>query len=93
MKGKIVYCLGGMSGQDYVIQELGGAGTIMILSEKTDTSFTTTIPGTYLEASAVGKSIEIYINSTKYVSYTSIYASAKLIARVMKFNNSGMLKL
>lgn len=72
MKGRIVYCLGGISGQDYTIEELGGAGTIMALSEETDTSFTTVISGTFVEAYTVGKAIELYINSTKYVSHTSI---------------------
>lgn len=73
MKGKIVYCLGGGNGQDYTIEELGGVGTIMALSEKTDTAFTTTIPGAFVDAYIVGKSIELYINTTKYVPYLYIY--------------------
>lgn len=65
VKGRIVYCLEGMGGQDYVIEELGGVGTIMDIPEPTDVSITTLIPGTFVEAFSAGKTIELYINSTK----------------------------
>ncbi|KAF7818765.1 subtilisin-like protease SBT4.15 [Senna tora] len=65
VKGKIVYCLEGMSAQDYTIKRLGGVGIIVALAEKTDVSSTTIIPGTFVEANTVGKSIDLYINSTK----------------------------
>ncbi|XP_028784916.1 subtilisin-like protease SBT4.15 [Neltuma alba] len=65
VKGRIVYCLDGMGGQDYVIEELGGVGTIMDIPEPTDVSVTTLIPGTFVEAFSAGKAIELYINSTK----------------------------
>lgn len=67
MKGRIVYCVGGTGTQDLTIKELGGAGTIIGLDEKVDASYTTVIPGAYVEASTVGNSIDLYINSTKYV--------------------------
>jgi hypothetical protein len=65
VKGKIVYCMGN-SGQDYTIKELGGTGAIMALDERTDIAFTTLVPGTFVLPSE-GKTIEHYINSTKYV--------------------------
>jgi hypothetical protein len=65
VKGKIVYCMGNL-GQDYTIKELGGAGAIMALDERTDIAFTTLVPGTCVIPSD-GKRIEHYINSTKYV--------------------------
>ncbi|KAJ7971524.1 subtilisin-like protease SBT4.14 [Quillaja saponaria] len=63
VKGRIVYCLGS-SDQDYTIKELGGAGTIMALDEKTDIAYTTLIPGTSVYVN-VAKNIDLYINSTK----------------------------
>ncbi|XP_061340241.1 subtilisin-like protease SBT4.15 [Gastrolobium bilobum] len=65
VKGKIVYCVGGMGSQDLTIKELGGAGTIIGLEEKIDASYTTVIPGTFVEANTMGKTIDLYINSTK----------------------------
>ncbi|TKY62008.1 Subtilisin protease SBT4.14 [Spatholobus suberectus] len=65
VKGRIVYCVGGTGTQDLTIKELGGAGTIIGLEEKIDASYTTVIPGTFVEASTVGKTVDLYINSTK----------------------------
>ncbi|XP_061370059.1 subtilisin-like protease SBT4.15 [Gastrolobium bilobum] len=62
--GRIVYCLGTGS-QDYVINELGGAGTIMSVVEQSDYSTTTIIPGVFVDATTEGKTIDLYINSTK----------------------------
>ncbi|KAJ7976091.1 subtilisin-like protease SBT4.15 [Quillaja saponaria] len=61
VKGRIVYCLGN-SGQDDTIKELGGAGTIMALDEKTDTAYTTLVPGTFVLNNV---EFDLYINSTK----------------------------
>ncbi|KAF7804319.1 subtilisin-like protease SBT4.15 [Senna tora] len=67
VKGRIVYCLGDemRQDQDYVIEELGGAGTIVASSEKKDNSLTLIIPGAIVDSNPVGKAIELYINSTK----------------------------
>ncbi|KAK9289527.1 hypothetical protein L1049_007682 [Liquidambar formosana] len=62
VKGKLVYCLGN-SGQDYTIDELGGAGTIIGLDEETDVAFPFLIPGTFVSPKD-GKKIDQYINST-----------------------------
>jgi hypothetical protein len=63
VKGNIVFCMGN-SGQDYTIKELGGAGAIMALDERTDIAFTTLVPGTFV-LPIDGIRIEHYINSTK----------------------------
>lgn len=63
--GRIVYCVGGSGAQDMTIKELGGAGTIIGLQEVEDGSYTTVIPGAYVDANTVGKTINLYINSTK----------------------------
>nr|XP_007162881.1 hypothetical protein PHAVU_001G188400g [Phaseolus vulgaris]ESW34875.1 hypothetical protein PHAVU_001G188400g [Phaseolus vulgaris] len=65
VKGRIVYCVGGTGTQDLTIKDLGGAGTIVVLEEDIDASFSTVIPATFVEASSVDETIEIYINSTK----------------------------
>lgn len=62
MKGKIVYCQG--SGGDTVVQELGGAGTIMSSDLQNDTAFTTAAPGTDVSIKD-GQKIDAYINSTR----------------------------
>lgn len=67
--GKIVYCAGGMGSQDMNIKELGGAGIIIGLEEELDAAYTTVIPGTFVDAKTVGKTIDIYINSTKYTLF------------------------
>ncbi|GMN39396.1 hypothetical protein TIFTF001_008621 [Ficus carica] len=63
VKGRIVYCQGNY-GQDFSIDELGGAGTIMTLDLMEDTAFTPLIPATYALPKD-GKKIALYINSTK----------------------------
>ncbi|KHN18750.1 Xylem serine proteinase 1 [Glycine soja] len=65
VQGRIVYCVGGTGTQDLTIKELGGAGAIIGLDEEIDASYTTVIPGTFVEASTVGNTIDLYINSTK----------------------------
>ncbi|KAK7378778.1 hypothetical protein VNO80_04225 [Phaseolus coccineus] len=65
VKGRIVYCVGGTGTQDLTIKDLGGAGTIVVLEEEIDASFTTVIPATFVEASTVDETIDLYINSTK----------------------------
>ncbi|TKY53067.1 Subtilisin protease SBT4.14 [Spatholobus suberectus] len=62
--GKIVYCLG-TGNKEFIIKELRGAGIIVGVSDQTDYSTTTTIPGVYVDANTAGKSIDLYINSTK----------------------------
>lgn len=62
--GKIVYCLGPGS-KDYIIKELNGAGTIISLSYQLDYSTTTIIPAVYVYSNTAGKTIDLYINSTK----------------------------
>ena len=59
-----MYCQGN-SGQDFTIEENGGAGTIMTLDSMEDTAFTPLIPGAYTLPKD-GKTIAQYINSTKY---------------------------
>ncbi|XP_019430129.1 PREDICTED: subtilisin-like protease SBT4.15 [Lupinus angustifolius] len=63
--GRIVYCTGGMGSQDQTIHEYGGAGVIIGLEEEIDASYTTIIPGTFVDANKVGKNIDLYINTTK----------------------------
>ncbi|KAL2345205.1 hypothetical protein Fmac_006490 [Flemingia macrophylla] len=70
VRGRIVYCAGGTGSQDLTIKELGGAGTIIGMEEPIDASYTTVIPGAYVEAATVGKTIDRYINSTKYTSFS-----------------------
>nr|KYP71103.1 Xylem serine proteinase 1 [Cajanus cajan] len=65
VKGRIVYCVGGTGSQDLTIKELGGAGAIIGVEDPIDASYTTVIPGAYVEADTVGKIIDRYINSTK----------------------------
>ncbi|KAK7345374.1 hypothetical protein VNO77_15978 [Canavalia gladiata] len=64
VSGRIVYCLGTGS-QDFIIRELGGAGTIVSVEDPMDYSSTTIIPGVFVDAKTAGKTIEFYINSTK----------------------------
>lgn len=74
MKGRIVYCVGGTGSQDLTIKELGGAGAIIGVEDPIDASYTTVIPGAYVEADTVGKNIDRYINSTKkYVVSFSLF--------------------
>ncbi|QCD98044.1 Peptidase S8 [Vigna unguiculata] len=65
VKGRIVYCVGGTGTQDLTIKELQGAGTIVVVDEVIDASFSTVIPATFVEASSVDQTIDLYINSTK----------------------------
>ena len=69
VKGRIVYCVGGLGSQDLIIKELGGAGTIIGLYDRIDDSYTTVIPATFIEANTEGKDIDLYINSTRYVFF------------------------
>ncbi|PIN16828.1 Cucumisin [Handroanthus impetiginosus] len=62
VKGKIVSCQG--PGGDTVIEELGGAGTIMVSDQYLDTAFPTNAPGTYVTVED-GQRIDKYINSTR----------------------------
>ncbi|RDX97409.1 Subtilisin-like protease SBT4.15, partial [Mucuna pruriens] len=62
--GKIVYCLGS-GNMDYIIKQLSGAGTIIGVSEQTDSSTTPIIPGVFVDAYTAGKTVYLYINSTK----------------------------
>ncbi|KAG8376688.1 hypothetical protein BUALT_Bualt09G0089900 [Buddleja alternifolia] len=62
VKGNIVHCQG--AGGDYVINELGGAGTIMSRHQYEDTPFPTVTPGTYVTIQD-GQKIDKYINSTR----------------------------
>lgn len=64
MKGRIVYCLGS-SGQDFTIQRLQGAGTLMTQYELEDYAYSPVIPGTGILVKD-GIKIDQYINSTKY---------------------------
>lgn len=64
VKGKIVYCLGSGS-QDYTIDRLQGAGTIMAVDAPTHIAIATLIAGTFV-VPEVGIKIDQYINSTKY---------------------------
>ncbi|KAK7337210.1 hypothetical protein VNO77_17773 [Canavalia gladiata] len=65
VKGRIVYCIGSTGAPDLTIEELGGAGTIIGVEDTIDASYTTLIPGAFVDANTVGKSIDLYINSTK----------------------------
>ncbi|XP_011077880.1 subtilisin-like protease SBT4.15 [Sesamum indicum] len=62
VKGKIVYCQG--AGGDTVVQNLGGAGTIMSSNDDLDTAFATIGIGTYISVED-GQRIDKYINSTR----------------------------
>lgn len=64
VKGKIVYCLG-EAGQDYTIQLLGGAGTIMATDAPQDYYFLTLTPAATVVRSKDGDKLDRYINSTK----------------------------
>ncbi|XP_022743946.1 subtilisin-like protease SBT4.15 [Durio zibethinus] len=64
VKGKIVYCLGD-AGQDYTINTLGGAGTIMAVDAATDYYFLTLTPATTVVRSKNGGKLDRYINCTK----------------------------
>ncbi|KAI5319113.1 hypothetical protein L3X38_038821 [Prunus dulcis] len=63
VKGRIVYCLGS-SGQDFTIQRLRGAGTLMTQYELEDYAYSPVIPGTGILVKD-GIKIDQYINSTK----------------------------
>ncbi|XP_014495019.2 subtilisin-like protease SBT4.15 [Vigna radiata var. radiata] len=65
VKGRIVYCVGGTGTQDLTIKDLEGEGTIVVVDDVIDASFSTVIPATFVEASAVDETIDLYINSTK----------------------------
>ncbi|MED6151312.1 hypothetical protein PIB30_081305 [Stylosanthes scabra] len=101
VKGKIVYCIGGMGGQDLVIKHLGGAGTIIGLDDSIDDSFNVVVPAAYVKANTDGKDIDLYINSTKDATAvihktTSIKTSAPFVAsfssRGPQFINPNILK-
>ncbi|MED6221566.1 hypothetical protein PIB30_056053 [Stylosanthes scabra] len=101
VQGKIVYCIGGMGGQDLVIKHLGGAGTIIGLDDRIDDSFNVVVPAAYVEANTDGKDIDQYINSTKDATAvihktTSIKTSAPFVAtfssRGPQFINPNILK-
>ncbi|KAK7267960.1 hypothetical protein RIF29_20641 [Crotalaria pallida] len=62
--GRIVYCIG-EGNQDWIIRGLGGAGTIVGVADKKDFASITIIPGSYVDAYTVGKTIDQYINSSK----------------------------
>ncbi|KAL7092214.1 hypothetical protein ACP275_12G151800 [Erythranthe tilingii] len=62
VKGKIVYCKG--AGGDYVVKELGGAGTVMSNDQDMDTAYATGSSASYVTIKD-GLKIEKYINSTK----------------------------
>ena len=64
VKGKIVYCLG-EAGQDFTIDMLGGAGTIMAIDAPTDYYFLTLTPATTVVRSKNGDKLDRYINTTK----------------------------
>ncbi|XP_021289654.1 subtilisin-like protease SBT4.15 [Herrania umbratica] len=64
VKGKIVYCLGEAS-QDYTIQLLGGAGTIMATDAPQDYYFLALTPAATVVRSKDGDKLDRYINSTK----------------------------
>lgn len=59
-----MYCLGS-SGQDFTIQRLRGAGTLMTQYELEDYAYSPVIPGTGILVKD-GIKIDQYINSTKY---------------------------
>ncbi|KAF5737468.1 subtilase family protein [Tripterygium wilfordii] len=63
VKGKIVFCLENRR-QDSIIQELGGAGMILVPELMQDLAFIPLIPGTSVSFED-GKKIYQYINSTK----------------------------
>ncbi|KAK7244932.1 hypothetical protein RIF29_39761 [Crotalaria pallida] len=63
--GRILYCIGSMNSPDQTIKEYGGAGVIIGLEQQLDSAYTTIIPGTFVDANKVGKTIDLYINSTK----------------------------
>ncbi|KAL4611660.1 hypothetical protein ACB092_08G141700, partial [Castanea dentata] len=62
VKGKIVLC--NESASQTYIKSIGGVGELISLIEKIDTSFTSTIPGAYVDSSFANK-ILAYVNSTK----------------------------
>lgn len=70
-----MYCLGGTGSQDLTIKQLGGAGIIIGLQDKVEGSYTTVIPGSYVDANTEGKTIDLYINSTQYVFFFGIINS------------------
>ncbi|KAM2568077.1 hypothetical protein FF1_008531 [Malus domestica] len=63
VKGRIVYCQG-FGYQDYTIQRLKGAGTLMTREELNDYAYSPLIPGTDILVQD-GIKIDKYINSTK----------------------------
>ena len=63
MKGKIVFCLG-VGGQDDMIKEYGGTGTIITNDGLKDTPFLYLIPTSVIDPKD-GVNIDKYINSTK----------------------------
>ncbi|XP_022143781.1 subtilisin-like protease SBT4.15 [Momordica charantia] len=62
VKGRIVYCLGNYA--DPNIKSLGGVGVIQLLQPQTDYSSILVLPGAAIP-SISGKSVDLYINSTK----------------------------
>lgn len=78
-----MYCEGN-SGQDFNIDELGGAGTIMTLDSLEDTAFTPLIPATYALPKD-GKKIALYINSTKYEFDSSVNFIIPLYIFIYRF--------
>lgn len=65
VKGKIVYCL--KTYTDPYIKSLGGTGVIQLTRQQADYSSILLLPGVTIP-SLSGKYIDLYINSTKYVS-------------------------
>ncbi|XP_010543901.1 PREDICTED: subtilisin-like protease SBT4.15 [Tarenaya hassleriana] len=64
VKGRVVYCEEGSSGQDSNIKNLRGEGVIIQLEEPTDIASATLISATYVSYGD-GAAISRYINSTK----------------------------
>ena len=62
VKGKIVLC--NESASQTYIKSIGGAGDLISLVEKIDTTFTSLIPGAFVDSSFAYK-ILAYVNSTK----------------------------
>nr|POE84449.1 subtilisin-like protease sbt4.15 [Quercus suber] len=62
VKGKIVLC--NESASQTYIKSIGGAGDLISLVEKIDTTFTSIIPGAFVDSSFAYK-ILAYVNSTK----------------------------
>ncbi|XP_006430257.2 subtilisin-like protease SBT4.15 [Citrus clementina] len=94
VKGKIVYCLGSGS-QDYTIDHLQGAGTIMAVDAPTDIAIATLIAGTFV-VPEVGIKIDQYINSTKNpqaVIYKTRVVNTSTAPFIASFSSRGPQKI